>query len=44
LWRLAPNHQTEHRAQIEELEDGLKELKWPYLALMVGKTLGPVKA
>jgi hypothetical protein len=29
---------------MEELGEGLKELKGPYLALMGGEALGPVKA
>jgi hypothetical protein len=29
---------------MEELGEGLKELKKPYLASMGGQTLGPVKA
>jgi len=29
---------------VEELGEGLKELKGPYLASMGGETLGPVKA
>jgi hypothetical protein len=29
---------------MEELGEGLKELKGPYLASMGGKALGPVKA
>jgi hypothetical protein len=29
---------------MEELGEGLKELKRPYLASMRGETLGPVKA
>jgi hypothetical protein len=28
---------------VEELEEGLKELKGPYLASMGGEVLGPVK-
>jgi hypothetical protein len=29
---------------MEELGEGLKELKWSYLASMGGEALGPVKA
>jgi hypothetical protein len=29
---------------MEELEGGLKKLKGPYLASVVGEALGPVKA
>jgi hypothetical protein len=41
---LAANHQTEHRDPMEELGEGLKELKGPYLASMGPEALGPVKA
>jgi hypothetical protein len=41
----AANHRTEHRdPQSEVLEEGLKELKRPYLAAMGEKAIGPVKA
>ena len=33
---LADDHQTKHRDLIEELGEGLKELKEPYLASMGG--------
>ena len=41
---LTANHWTEHRDPMEELGEGLKELKGPYLASMGGEALGPVKA
>jgi hypothetical protein len=46
MWMLAANHQTEHRdpTPMEELGEGLKELKGPYPASMGGKALGPMKA
>jgi hypothetical protein len=39
---LTTNHQTEHRL-MEEIEEGLKELKGPYLASLGWEALGPVK-
>jgi hypothetical protein len=41
---LAANHKDKHRDPVEELGEGLKELKGPYLASMGGEALGPVKA
>jgi hypothetical protein len=41
-WMLTANHWT--RTPMEELGEGLKELKGPYLASMGGEALCPVKA
>jgi hypothetical protein len=44
MWKLTANNQTEQGTPTEELGEGLKELKEPYLASIVGEDLGPVKA
>jgi hypothetical protein len=41
---LKDNHWIEHRIQMEELGEGLKELKGPYLSSVGGEALDPVKA
>jgi hypothetical protein len=40
----AANHHTEHRAPMEALGKGLKELKGPYLTSMGGEAIETVKA
>jgi hypothetical protein len=44
MQRLAANYQTEHRDSVEELGEGLKELKGPYPTLVGREAFGPVKA
>jgi hypothetical protein len=39
---LAANHQMSTGTPVEELGEGLKKLKGPYLASMGGEALGPV--
>jgi hypothetical protein len=40
---LTAKHWTEHRDLVEELREGLKKLKRPYLASVGGEAVGSVK-